>query len=170
MTQDSSEKQQTIQITDANLKDPAHQHAVLQLVDAYSMDEMGDGKPLSEEARGRLLQGLREHPTTHISIAWDGGRPVGVAVCFRGFSTFAARPLLNIHDIAVLPGYRGKGVGRKLLESVEQKARQMGCCKLTLEVVEKNQRARTVYESFGFAHAVSGEGAGHCFFMSKKLM
>ena len=47
--------------------------------------------------------------------------PVGAAVCFIGFSTFAAKPLINIHDFVVLPAARGKGVGRRLLEAVEKK-------------------------------------------------
>src|SRR6266481_1079550 len=86
-----------VQIVEANLDQPAHQDAVLKLVDAYSADAMGDGRPLSGEARKRLLPGLREHPTTLIFLAYQGAEPVGIAVCFRGFSTFAARPLINIH-------------------------------------------------------------------------
>ena len=171
MTQHSKNKDDgaPVRIIQANLEDPAHQRAILSLVDAYSMDAMGDGKPLSDEARKRLLLGLREHPTTLIFLAWKGEEPVGIAVCFRGFSTFAARPLINIHDLAVLPGHRGNGIGPRLLEAVERKARQMGCCKLTLEVLEKNRRARGVYEAAGFAHAVHQGEAGHCLFMSKRL-
>ena len=41
----------------------------------------------------------------------------------------------------VLPAFRRKGGGRRLLESVEGKARELGCCKLTLEVMGKNDRA-----------------------------
>ncbi|SRR6266404_8863890 len=171
MTQRSHDKDDggPVRITQANLEEPAHQQAILQLVDAYSMDAMGDGKPLSNEARSQLLRGLREHPTTLIFLAWKGEDPIGIAVCFRGFSTFAARPLINIHDLGVLPEHRGNGIGRKLLEAVERKARQMDCCKLTLEVQERNHRARGVYEAAGFAHAVHQEQAGHCLFMSKRL-
>ena len=171
MTQHSKDKDAgaSVRIIEANLDDPAHQQAILQLVDAYSRDEMGDGKPLSDEARNQLLRGLREHPTSLIFLAWKGEEPVGIAVCFRGFSTFAARPLINIHDLAVLPGHRGNGIGPGLLEAVERKARQMGCCKLTLEVLEKNRRARRVYEAAGFAHPVPQGEAGHCLFMSKRL-
>jgi len=43
-------------------------------------------------------------------------------VCFRGFSTFAAAPLINVHDLAVVPGFRGQGIGRRLLEAVEMYA------------------------------------------------
>jgi len=112
---------------------------------------------------------LREHPTTLIFLAFQGGEAVGIAVCFRGFSTFNARPLINIHDLAVLPACRGRGVGRQLLGSVEQKARDLGCCKLTLETQENNLRARRIYEAAGFAQAVYEEAAGGSLFLAKSL-
>ena len=162
-------KNNEIRIIEANLEDPAHQLIVLGLVDAYSKDEMGDGKPLSDDARKRLLPGLRQHPTTMILLALQGEEPVGIAVCFRGFSTFAARPLMNIHDLAVLPGHRGAGIGRRLLEAVEKKARELDCCKLTLEVLENNTRARAIYEAAGFAPTVYNQQPGSCFFLSKPI-
>ena len=101
-----------IAIVEADLARTDHQEAVVQLLNAYAIDPMGDGKPLSEIARRDLIPGLQQHPTTMIFLAFDGRAPVGLAVCFRGFSTFAARPLLNIHDFSVLPACRGAGVGR----------------------------------------------------------
>src|SRR3954454_22433276 len=147
-------KQKEIRIVEADLDDPVHQKVVLKLVDEYSKDEMGDGKALSDEARKRLVSGLREHPTTMILVAYKREEPIGIAVCFRGFSTFAAQPLMNIHDLAILPGHRGEGIGTRLLKAVEHKARELDCCKLTLEVQENNSRARAVYEAAGFSPSV----------------
>ena len=93
-----------------------HQEAVLAMVDAYSRDAMGNGKPLDQDVRTRLIPGLRRHPTTLIFLAFDGVQPIGAAVCFIGFSSFAAKPIINIHDFVVLPTSRGKGIGRRLLE------------------------------------------------------
>ncbi|HEU4533517.1 MAG TPA: GNAT family N-acetyltransferase, partial [Polyangiaceae bacterium] len=107
--------------------------------------------------------------TTLIFLAYLEGRAVGVAVCFRGFSTFAARPLVNVHDLAVVPECRGRGVGRLLLQAVERKARALGCCKLTLEVLENNQRARNLYASLGFAQLAYHEDAGGALFLAKTL-
>jgi GNAT superfamily N-acetyltransferase len=158
-----------IRIVQANLDNPEHQKAVLQLIDAYAQDVMGNGKPLADPVRNRLVPALRKHPTTVIFLAFKGERPVGIAVCFLGFSTFAACPVLNIHDLAVLPGHRRAGVGRLLLAAVEQNARATGCCKLTLEVQENNARARTVYEAAGFASGAPQAEAGACHFLSKTL-
>jgi GNAT superfamily N-acetyltransferase len=158
-----------ITIVEADLSRSDHQAATLQLVNAYAMDPMGDGKPLSDSASRDLIPGLRQHPTTMVFIAYDGAEPVGIAVCFLGFSTFAARPLVNVHDFFVVPAYRGAGVGRLLFAVVERRARQLGCCKLTLEVQEKNHRARSIYAAAGFSPATPVPGTGGAFFLSKPL-
>src|SRR5688572_21625137 len=117
MRSDESE----ISIVEADLSRPDHAEAVREMVDAYARDPMGAGRPLAEDVRERLVAALGEHPTTMILLAYDGPRPVGIAVCFRGFATFSARPLLNLHDLAVIPEYRGRGFGGKLLAAVEEK-------------------------------------------------
>src|SRR4051794_33998231 len=102
-----------LKIIEADLDRLEHQEAVLYLVNEYSKEPMGDGKPLSETATKDLIPGLRQHPTTMVFVAFQNGQPAGLALCFRGFSTFAARTLLNIHDFFVMPRYQGTGVGRR---------------------------------------------------------
>ena len=160
---------QPVEIVEADLNHSEHQHAIVELIDAYAMDPMGNGKPLSAEVRRTLVPGLREHPTTIIFLAYQGGEAIGIALCFLGFSTFAARSLINIHDLAVLAPHRGQGVGRRLITEVERKARHMGCCKLTLEVQENNHTARHVYEAMEFVQAVYQAAAGGSLFLSKPL-
>jgi len=158
-----------VSVVTADLEHPEHQRAVSELVDAYARDPMGAGAPLAAEVRERLIPGLRGHPTTLVLLAWQDGQPVGIAVCFGGFSTFAARPLINVHDLAVLPTHRGRGIGRLLLGAVEAQARARGCCKITLEVQERNRRARAVYAAAGFAPAEYQETAGRVLFLAKPL-
>lgn len=161
-----------IEIVKADLGCPAHQLAVVALMDAYSADPMGDAQPLSEFARQNLVAGLQAHPTTLIFLAFHQGQPRGIATCFRGFSTFAARPLVNIHDFYVDPIVRGLGIGRMLLDAVADEARVTGCCKLTLEVQHSNTRARAIYDRYGFTQAVYAADAaagGGSLFMVKPL-
>jgi ribosomal protein S18 acetylase RimI-like enzyme len=160
---------EVIEVLEVDLARADVQHAVVELLDAYSRDPMGNGAPLPADVRRGLIPGLREHPTTLVFIAYVGGAPAGVAICFRGFSTFAARPLINIHDLAVLPEHRGRGVGSGLLQAVAEKGRALGCCKLTLEVLENNQTARRLYDSAGFRQAVYRPEAGGALFMTKSL-
>jgi GNAT superfamily N-acetyltransferase len=161
--------QPQITIVVADLAEPAHAAATLQLLDAYAADPMGDGKPLSASARRDLLPGLQQHPTTLVFLAYHGDEPVGLAICFRGFSTFAARPLVNISDYFVLPAHRGAGVGRELLAAIEARARALGCCKLTLEVQENNRRAQKLYAAAWFSQAVYVPEAGGSLSLSKPL-
>lgn len=158
-----------IEVVEADLRRPEHQSATLDLLDAYARDTMGNGAPLSADVRRLLTPGLREHPTTIVFLAYGDGDFIGLAVCFRGFSTFAAKPLINIHDLVVLSAHRGRGVGRRHIEAVADKGRSLDCCKLTLEVLENNHRARQLYDSAGFAQAMYQPEAGGALFMSKAL-
>jgi ribosomal protein S18 acetylase RimI-like enzyme len=134
----------------ADLSDPSHQAAIVALLDMYCRDQFGDGKPLSDDAREKLIGGLLEHGGARVFLAYEGEQAVGVAVCFVGFSTFRGRPLLNIHDIAVAPEARGHGIGWQLLMAVEQHAREQAYCKVTLEVRADNRRAQEIYRRAGF--------------------
>jgi len=156
-------------IVEAQLERSDHERDVVAMTSAYASDVMGNGRPLSAEVQERLVPALRAHPTTIVFLAYVGEEAVGIATCFLGFSTFAARPLLNLHDLAVLPTHRGRGIGRALLAAVEQKARDRGCVKVTLEVQENNRPARYVYEAAGFAQACYGETAGGALFYAKTL-
>jgi ribosomal protein S18 acetylase RimI-like enzyme len=160
---------ESVEIVEADLDSADHQKAVLDLIDAYAMDPMGNGGPLPKHVKNVLIPGLKKHPTTLIFIAYAHHEAIGIAVCFIGFSTFAARPLINVHDLAVLPAYRRCGAGRMLLAAVERKARTLGCCKVTLEVLENNRRAMKVYRAAGYAQATYTQEAGGALFYAKHL-
>jgi ribosomal protein S18 acetylase RimI-like enzyme len=89
-------------------------------------------------------------------LAYQASAPVGFAICFLGFSTFLARPLLNIHDIFVDAALRGAGIGATLLDRIELKARDLNCCRITLEVREDNRVARGLYRKVGFDRVLVG--------------
>jgi GNAT superfamily N-acetyltransferase len=63
----------------------------------------------------------------------------------------------------------GRGVGQALLGWAETRARQLGCCKLTLEVLSNNRRALRSYEQAGFEPYVLDPAAGQALFLQKKL-
>ena len=77
--------------------------------------------------------------------------------------------MINISDYFVMPDHRGEQIGRRLLEAIEAKALQIGCCKLTLEVQGYNERARSVYAAAGFGQAVYVAAAGGSLFLSRAL-
>jgi ribosomal protein S18 acetylase RimI-like enzyme len=158
-----------VEIVEADLHRVDHQRDVVAMTAAYALDAMGNGGPLPADVLERLVPGLQAQPTALILLAYVEGKAVGIATCFGGFSTFAARPLVNIHDLAVLPSHRGLGIGRLLLDGVARKATELGCCKVTLEVQEDNTRARRIYEKAGFSQAVYGENTGGSLFCTRPL-
>ena len=143
--------------------------ALVFLLDAYAQDPMGGGEALKPEASARLCNDLSQIAGAISFIAWLDHKPIGLINCFEGYSTFKAKPLLNVHDIAVLDGYRGQGVGQALLQAAEAHALSRGCCKLTLEVLSGNAPAMQSYKRFGFEQYELDPAAGQAQFMQKWL-
>ncbi|MDO8432937.1 MAG: GNAT family N-acetyltransferase [Candidatus Binatus sp.] len=158
-----------IEIVSADLDRIEHQNALLSLMDLYARDPMQGGEPLPANVLDELIPELRKHPAKMIWLAYRGAEAVGFTVCFLGFSTFAARPLINIHDISVRADCRGLGVGKLLMETIEAKARELRCCKITLEVREDNDVARGLYRKLGFDRSNLGAQKIPMEFWQKKL-
>lgn len=142
---------------------------LLSLLNSYAMDPMGGGEALDSKVQQQLIAKLAERSDTFSVIAYENDQPVGLVNCVEGFSTFAAKPVMNIHDVVVLPTHRGKGISTLLLNEVEQLARQRDCCKLTLEVLQGNKVAKASYLKFGFAGYELDPEMGQAMFWQKKL-
>ncbi len=158
-----------LEVLQADYAHPMHAAAVVDLLDAYARDPAGGGEPLSAFARERLVPELAARPTAFSVLAFDGGQPVGLINCIEGFSTFACKPLVNVHDVAVLSSHRGMGVAQRMLEKVEAIALARGACKLTLEVLSGNRSAIRLYERAGFAHYALDPAMGQAQFFQKWL-
>ncbi len=152
----------------ANYSDLRDAADVVALLDAYARDPMGGDTPLAEDVKARLVGDLAASPHAFSLLARAGDEAVGLANCFMGYSTFAAAPLVNIHDLAVLPGHRGAGVGQMLMAAIEAEALKRGACKVTLEVLSGNP-ARRLYEREGYGDYQLDPATGHALFWQKRL-
>jgi GNAT superfamily N-acetyltransferase len=159
----------TIEVVLADYRDSAQAAALVELLDGYARDPAGGGTPLSAQVRAELPAALAARPQAFSVLAYDNGQPVGLINCVEGFSTFACRPLVNVHDVVVAPSHRGQRLAQRMLEKVEQEARARGACKLTLEVLSGNVSARKAYEREGFADYQLDPAFGSAMFMQKKL-
>lgn len=153
----------------ADYANPLHASALVQLLDAYAQDPAGGGEALSDFAKTHLVQALAARPQAFSVLAFDGDQPVGLINCIEGFSTFACRPLVNVHDVAVLASHRGQRVGEQMLALGEEIARERGACKLTLEVLQGNASAIRLYERVGFAGYQLDPAMGRAQFFQKWL-
>lgn len=161
-----------LKICRVDYANPLHALALVSLLDAYAQDPMGGGEPLSEFAKAHLVAELAKRPQAFSVLAFrgpEGDLPVGLVNCIEGFSTFACKPLINVHDVAVLPAYRGQRVAEKMLALVEQIARERGACKLTLEVLQGNVGALKLYQRVGFSNYQLDPAAGHAQFLQKLI-
>lgn len=153
----------------ADYANPAHAAALVMLLDAYASDPAGGGQGLSDFARENLVPGLAARPQAYSVLAFDGDQAVGLVNCIEGFSTFACKPLVNVHDVAVLASHRGRGIAEQMLAEAERIARERGAVKLTLEVLSGNLSAMRLYERIGFAGYQLDPAMGTAQFLQKWL-
>ncbi len=161
--------------TGINILAVDYQHAaqaqdLLGLLNAYAQDPMGGGTALSDYCQQHLIAKLNNLPTAYSWLAYQDGRAVGLLNAFLGFSTFACQPLLNIHDVFVQPQARGLGISRQLFLAAEQQAKQLDCCKVTLEVLAGNRHAKRAYRAFGYDNYQLDEHTGTAEFWQKYLV
>ena len=158
-----------VNVLQVDYANPVHAAALVVLLDAYAQDPMGGGHGLSDYAKVNLVPSLAARPQAYSVLAFVDDQPAGLVNCIEGFSTFACRPLVNVHDVAVLPQYRGQGVAEKMLVLAEVLAVNRGACKLTLEVLSGNVGAARLYERIGFAAYQLDPTMGQARFMQKLL-
>nr|WP_220805932.1 GNAT family N-acetyltransferase [Achromobacter sp. UMC71] len=158
-----------LEIIDVDFNNPEHGQQVLAMLNEYASGPMGGNSPLPDHAQRNLIPELARRPTAHALLARVDGQAAGVAIYLEGFSTFACRPLVNLHDLGVSPRFQGMGVGKQLLAALETRARQMGCCKITLEVLEGNDVAQGLYRKLGYEGYSLDEETGRAMFWQKKL-
>lgn len=153
----------------ADYRDAAHAAALVDLLDTYARDPAGGGQALGSNVLAALPAALASRPQAFSVLAFDGARAVGLINCIEGFSTFACRPLVNVHDVVVRASHRGQRVTQRMLARVEEEAIRRGACKLTLEVLQGNAPALRAYAREGFASYQLDPAFGSAMFMQKKL-
>lgn len=105
-----------------------------------------------------------ERSVAEALLAHAGNEAVGMAVYFHNYSTFLGRHGLYLEDLFVLPQWRGRGLGRKLLARVARIAVERGCGRLEWSVLDWNEPALRFYQGIGarameqwLPHRLSGE-------------
>lgn len=153
----------------ADYRNPLQLDAVVSLLDSYARDPAGGGTPLAEDIKQNLPAALAGRPQMFSVLAFDGGEPIGLVNCIEGFSTFACKPLVNVHDVVVLESHRGQHIVQRMFACVEVEARARGACKLTLEVLSNNEPALRAYARQGFAAFQLDPSFGTALFLQKKM-
>jgi ribosomal protein S18 acetylase RimI-like enzyme len=134
----------------ADYTNPQHATDLALMLDVYASDPMGGGGGISDHVKQNLASELAKLPHAFSVLCYVDDKPAGLVNCFEVFSTFKCKPIVNIHDLAVAPEFRGLGISQKMLDKVSETAQDRGCSKLTLEVLEGNKVAQNAYLKYGF--------------------
>lgn len=118
---------------------------------AFVLPPGRDRATVNAGIRRDLERHLRERPSTsHFFVIEDGGERAGFLHLQEVDDFFGAGALCHISDLAVASEHEGKGLARRLLAHSEAFARERGCVRLTLGVFPGNERARALYQRYGF--------------------
>jgi GNAT superfamily N-acetyltransferase len=90
-----------------------------------------------------------ERPVAEVILAYAGEAPIGFALFFHNFSTFVGRPGLYLEDLFVVPAWRGRGVGKRLLGHVASIAAKRRCGRMEWTVLDWNESAIGFYQRLG---------------------
>jgi GNAT superfamily N-acetyltransferase len=156
-------------IVDVDWMNPKHGQDLVDMLEVYATDLMGGGQGLLPTTKANLFESLGRLGTCHAILAYVDEESAGLLISFEGFSTFACKPLLNLHDIVVSSPFRGRGISKMLMNRAEEIARELGCCKMTLEVLSGNKVAQSAYAAFGFEGYQLDAEQGTALFWQKKI-
>jgi GNAT superfamily N-acetyltransferase len=92
-------------------------------------------------------------PAAEVVLAYADQAPVGFALFFHSFSTFLGRHGLYLEDLFVVPEWRGRGVGKRLLAYVASIAESRHCGRMEWAVLDWNESAIAFYRRMG-AHVL----------------
>ena len=140
-----------LQIIPCDFENKLHCDALVRLMNEYITDKMGGGEPYTEEQKILLVEGSEKSSRRNWFIwLYPGDEFIGLVNAFINFATFTVKPFINIHDVIVTESWRNNRVGRQMLQVIIDRAAEMGCSKVTLEVRADNHNARYLYDSLGF--------------------
>ncbi|MFT3977272.1 MAG: GNAT family N-acetyltransferase [Sphingomonas bacterium] len=108
-------------------------------------------EPDAVEATGEMLHAalFSTPPAAEALIAERDGEPIGFALFFHNFSTWAGKRGLYLEDLYVTPAARGSGAGKALLAHLAALAVDRDCARFEWSVLDWNTPAIDFYRAMG---------------------
>ena len=127
---------------------PGQIERLLPLIEAYYTH---DSIPFKRERIQPVLDELLRTPTK--GFAWliqQHSLDVGYVIVTIGFDVEFGGPIAVITDLYIAPDFRAQGLGRAVMQRIEQACRERQLTALELQVSVGNTRAQSFYERLGF--------------------
>ena len=142
----------TVAVRPARPEDRAFVLATAERLSAFGPPPWRTGEEIVE-GEARTLRGFFEAPApgAALVVAEEDGRALGFAYLETIRDYFTLEDHGHIGILAVAEEAEGRGAGGALLEAAEAWARQRGYARLSLNVFERNARARSVYARRGYS-------------------
>ncbi|MEZ5076468.1 MAG: GNAT family N-acetyltransferase [Solirubrobacterales bacterium] len=93
----------------------------------------------------------------------------GLALIRFRTSVWTGRPEAHLQELYVVPGRRGRGIGRALLEATLDAARAAGATVIDLGTGATDTAARSLYESAGFVNREGGPDGPSMLYYEREL-
>ncbi len=108
------------------------------------------GKPPEPERAHKFIRERLQRAESVILVAADAGKLLGFVQLFPSFTSLETERLWVLNDLYVSPEGRGRGIGRMLMNAAREHAVKTGAKRLTLETMDDNRVAWSLYESLGY--------------------
>jgi GNAT superfamily N-acetyltransferase len=108
------------------------------------------GYPSGEREVAERLQRLAVDPMSWVYVAVDGDRVIGVAAVHVMSILERDKPIARVTAMVVDEARRGGGVGRALLDRLEERAGEEGCDRIDLTTRYEREGAAGFYRRMGF--------------------
>lgn len=153
MPSDSSTRPIVRRATSADLPRIGHLGALL-VKEHYDFDTLRFLAPKNRTPAdyASFMISQLDKPDVAVLVADDNGDVIGYSyAAVEGYDYMSLRgPAGVVHDVIVEPEYRGRGVGRVLLEATLELLKSRGVPRVVLTTAEQNEPAHRLFESVGF--------------------
>lgn len=121
------------------------------------------------EAETPGVEELTRHATrmlngAEMTVLLAGDPPLGLSLLRFRPSVWTDKSEAYLQELYVVPGERGQGIGRKLLEATLELCREEGAAWIELNTAESDEAARALYEKLGFTNEEGSDGATMLFY------
>lgn len=122
-----------------------------EILRAYAESGIGDEDAYTVEEARSQFEALSRYPSYRIFVAESDGAFAGTyaLIILDNLNKRGAKAGL-VEDVAVLPGFQGRGIGRAMMEHAREQCRAAGCYKMSLSSNLKREAAHAFYDSLGF--------------------
>jgi len=95
-----------------------------------------------------VQEGFSDNPLFSANLIYMNDELAGFSLWYYRFSTWKGRRFY-LEDLYIKEAYRGKGLGRKLINEAIEEAKRMKCTGMMWQVLDWNQPAIDFYNTLG---------------------